>query len=120
MMKLMIVHQLQLLEARITSCTNKNNNIFMNTNIIKFKKNKKINIIRYGGMLAAWLRMKFPNIVDMAVASSAPILNFPDNKNAPFQAFSSIINSNYERAQVPTCTTFLREGYKRLETYRNQ
>ena len=35
----------------------------------------------YGGMLAAWSRMKFPNQFQGAVASSAPILQFKGKTN---------------------------------------
>jgi dipeptidyl aminopeptidase/acylaminoacyl peptidase len=32
----------------------------------------------YGGMLAAWIRMKFPNVIDLSIASSAPLLLFKE------------------------------------------
>lgn len=32
-------------------------------------------------MLSAWMRMKFPNIIDASIASSAPILYFPNATN---------------------------------------
>jgi pimeloyl-ACP methyl ester carboxylesterase len=37
----------------------------------------------YGGMLASWLRLKYPSAVDGAIAASAPIWSF----KGPFRAF---------------------------------
>jgi lysosomal Pro-X carboxypeptidase len=48
----------------------------------------------YGGMLAAWMRMKYPNLVDGALAGSAPILQFPGEYNC--QDFNKIVTKDYE------------------------
>ncbi|XP_055493171.1 lysosomal Pro-X carboxypeptidase-like isoform X1 [Leucoraja erinacea] len=47
----------------------------------------------YGGMLAAWFRMKYPNIVVGALAASAPIWLFEDL--TPCEAFSNIVTKDF-------------------------
>ncbi|VBB28821.1 unnamed protein product [Acanthocheilonema viteae] len=48
----------------------------------------------YGGILAAWFRMKYPHIVDGAWASSAPIRNFYGTGVNPDRV-SNITTTNY-------------------------
>lgn len=47
----------------------------------------------YGGMLSAWFRMKYPHLVTGALASSAPIMQFPGV--VPCDIFNRILTSVY-------------------------
>uniref|UniRef100_A0A4W6C4T5 Lysosomal Pro-X carboxypeptidase n=1 Tax=Lates calcarifer TaxID=8187 RepID=A0A4W6C4T5_LATCA len=50
----------------------------------------------YGGMLAAWFRMKYPNVVLGALAASAPIWQFPDM--VPCGDFYKIVTQDFARS----------------------
>lgn len=49
----------------------------------------------YGGMLAAWMRLKYPHIAIGALASSAPILQFEDI--VPLETFYDIVSNDFRR-----------------------
>ena len=50
----------------------------------------------YGGMLSAWFRMKYPHLVTGALASSAPVMQFPGV--VPCDIFNRILTSVYKVA----------------------
>ena len=50
----------------------------------------------YGGMLAAWLRVKYPHVVVGALASSAPILQF--NNVTPCNTFADIVTRTFHNS----------------------
>ncbi|XP_055383039.1 lysosomal Pro-X carboxypeptidase [Condylostylus longicornis] len=55
----------------------------------------------YGGMLAAWFRMKYPHIIIGALAASAPILQFTGL--TPCDIYSRIVTSVFKVADKPEC-----------------
>lgn len=65
----------------------------------------------YGGMLAAWFRIKYPHLVVGALASSAPVLQFPDV--VPCDIFNRILTSVYGSA-LDEADNFCVENIKKL------
>lgn len=60
----------------------------------------------YGGMLAAWMRMKYPHLVTGAIASSAPILQFTADCNR----FNTILTSVFS-AGHRSCSKNIKESW---------
>ncbi|KAJ4705326.1 lysosomal Pro-X carboxypeptidase [Melia azedarach] len=72
----------------------------------------------YGGMLAAWFRLKYPHVAIGALASSAPILNF-DNITSAY-SFNNIITQDF-RSVSENCYKVIKESWQQIEdTWRNQ
>ncbi|XP_065793066.1 lysosomal Pro-X carboxypeptidase isoform X2 [Muntiacus reevesi] len=62
----------------------------------------------YGGMLAAWFRMKYPHLVVGALASSAPIWQF--NNLVPCDTFMKIVTTDFGRSG-PNCSESIRRSW---------
>ena len=65
----------------------------------------------YGGMLAAWLRMKYPATVVGAYASSAPIWQF--TSLTPCETFSYIVTRTFNGTNT-NCPTNIRNSWKAI------
>ncbi|KAK4396561.1 Lysosomal Pro-X carboxypeptidase [Sesamum angolense] len=66
----------------------------------------------YGGMLAAWFRLKYPHVAVGALASSAPILNF-DNITSPF-SFNDIITQDF-RSESESCYKVIKRSWQEID-----
>lgn len=64
----------------------------------------------YGGMLAAWFRIKFPHVCDGAIAASAPVAQF----GAPCDAFGRIVTADYE-AEGADCSGIIRKSWAAVD-----
>jgi len=66
----------------------------------------------YGGMLAAWIRTKYPHIVQGAIAASAPIAQF----TSPCDAFGRIVTSDFSAAAPnSSCSAAVRASWSALD-----
>uniref|UniRef100_A0A6B2EGN7 Lysosomal Pro-X carboxypeptidase n=1 Tax=Phlebotomus kandelakii TaxID=1109342 RepID=A0A6B2EGN7_9DIPT len=68
----------------------------------------------YGGMLAAWFRMKYPHMVLGAIAASAPILQF--TKITPCGVYNRILTSVYATAYSKDCSDNIRKSWAILKS----
>ncbi|OPJ74645.1 lysosomal Pro-X carboxypeptidase isoform X1 [Patagioenas fasciata] len=66
----------------------------------------------YGGMLAAWFRMKYPHLVVGALAASAPIWQFGDL--VPCGAFFSIVTKDFKRSGTG-CAESIRNSWSAID-----
>ncbi|XP_076177108.1 lysosomal Pro-X carboxypeptidase [Ptiloglossa arizonensis] len=65
----------------------------------------------YGGMLSSWIRMKYPHIVQGAIASSAPILHFTGIVEC--EAAARIIQLDFKKAD-PSCPKLIRKSWNAI------
>ncbi|XP_030021078.2 lysosomal Pro-X carboxypeptidase [Manduca sexta] len=68
----------------------------------------------YGGMLAAYFRMKYPHVVAGAIAASAPIHMFPDM--VPCEVFNRIVTSSYKVANSK-CADNIKKSWSFIRSY---
>ncbi|XP_057483914.1 uncharacterized protein LOC130770446 [Actinidia eriantha] len=66
----------------------------------------------YGGMLAAWFRLKYPHIALGALSSSAPILYFDDI--TPQNGYYSIVTKDFKEASE-SCAETIRESWSQID-----
>jgi pimeloyl-ACP methyl ester carboxylesterase len=75
----------------------------------------------YGGMLAAWIRMKYPQTFQGALAASAPILYFKDAPSASPDAFSEIATADFAGVfNDSRCSLGIKEGFELLMDLKNR
>ncbi|AQL00189.1 Putative serine peptidase S28 family protein [Zea mays] len=71
----------------------------------------------YGGMLAAWMRLKYPHIAIGALASSAPILQFEDI--VPSTIFYDLVSDDFRRESL-SCFLTIKDSWKELDDQANE
>lgn len=72
----------------------------------------------YGGMLSAYMRFKYPNVIDAALAASAPIymVTFEGSER---EFFFSAVTQDFHNAD-PDCPGYIVTAFEMLEMLKNQ
>ncbi|GIL59446.1 hypothetical protein Vafri_14127, partial [Volvox africanus] len=74
----------------------------------------------YGGMLAAWMRLKYPHVLDGSIAASAPIWNFL-GESPPFDTGAFAKGVTYDASELagsaPACIYNVRSTWDVLRVY---
>lgn len=73
----------------------------------------------YGGMLAAWLRIKFPQTFQGALAASAPFLYFKDAPSAPEFGYSDICTQDF-RKSMEKSPALIRESFEQMMDFKSR
>ncbi|KAI8524206.1 hypothetical protein RHMOL_Rhmol13G0132100 [Rhododendron molle] len=71
----------------------------------------------YGGMLAAWFRLKYPHVALGALASSAPILYFDDI--TPHDAYFVVVTKDFKEASK-SCYKTIRKSWSVIDRVASQ
>jgi len=71
----------------------------------------------YGGMLAAWFRLKYPHVTIGAVASSAPILYFDDI--TPQDGYDSVVTRDFRNASE-SCYNAIKASWAEINKVASQ
>jgi hypothetical protein len=61
------------------------------------------------GELSTWMRVRYPYLVDMALASSAPILGYP--AMADQYGWNAVVADTFQRYGGDECVSLLRQGF---------
>eukprot|EP00922_Rhytidocystis_sp_ex-Travisia-forbesii_P040267 GHVS01059905.1.p1 GENE.GHVS01059905.1~~GHVS01059905.1.p1 ORF type:complete len:511 (+),score=79.50 GHVS01059905.1:76-1608(+) len=70
----------------------------------------------FGGMLSAWMRMKYPEFVTAALAGSAPVRGYLNltNQFAYFHRVTTVFSESLPSPQGPLCVNKIRRGFQSL------
>uniref|UniRef100_A0A0C9RA88 PRCP_1 protein n=2 Tax=Fopius arisanus TaxID=64838 RepID=A0A0C9RA88_9HYME len=66
----------------------------------------------YGGMLSAWIRVKYPHVVQGAIASSAPVFQFYGVRDC--QPYFQVVTSTFE-AVDSECPKLIRQSWSAID-----